>query len=92
MTRIGKVLFAVLVLMLISSPAIGTSKKWIKIKVDENTGQIEDVKLQHTGGDRDSKKVDPPPSGTYVGHMIFHHSSPGCIVVVVGGYGYQVCW
>jgi hypothetical protein len=97
----GKVLLAVLVLMLTCSLAIGanTSKikgkdiKTIKIEVHKDTGQIVGVKLKKDSGpDQDATMVSPTTSGAVVGTMLFHKSSPGCIVIVAGGYAWQICW
>lgn len=101
MTRIGKVLLAVLVLMLTSSPAIGadTSKikgkdvRVIKISVHKDTGQIVGVKLKKDSGpDQPATMVSPTTTGTFIGTMLFHKSSPGCTLIVAGGYAWQVCW
>ena len=104
MTRMGKVLLTVLVILLAcclvivagSSIAKANGKKQIKIKVDKNTGQILDVKLGGDSGsdDQDSTPViSPPPSAQYVGTLLFTHSSPGCIyVILANGQVRRICW
>ena len=104
MTRMGKVLFALLVLMLTCSLAIGVAlskdkmankggKKLIKIWLDKDTGKVLDAKLgKDDGSDQDATMVSPTTSGTVVGTILFHKSSPGCIVIVAGGYAWQICW
>ena len=106
MTRMGKVLLAVLVLLLTcslvivagSSTAKTTSKsgkKLIKMWVDKDTGEVLDVKLgKDTGPDQDSTVVSGQPNYQWRGTILFYQkSNPGnCIVFVVGGYPMQVCW
>ena len=105
MKRMGKVLLAVLVLLLTcslvivagSSTATTTSKggkKLIKIWVSKDTGQVLDVKLGKDDGtdEKDADLVSPTLPAQYIGTMLFHKSSPGCIVIVAGGYAWQVCW
>ena len=101
MTRMGKVLLAVLVLMLTCSPAIGANTstvkgkdiKVVKVYVHKDTGQIVGVKLKkNIGPDQPATMVSPTTSGAVVGTMLFHKSSPGCIVIVSGGYAWQICW
>ena len=104
MKRMGKFLLAVLMLMLTCSLVIGagssTAKaaskkgtKLIKIWVNENTGLIVDVKLaKGSGPDKDATLVSPTTSGTFIGTILFHKHSPGCTVIVSGGYAWQICW
>ncbi len=101
MTRMGKVFLAVLVLMLTCSPAIGgdTSDikgkdiKVVKVYVHKDTGQIVGVKLKKDSGpDQDATTVSTTTSGTLIGTILFHKSSPGCYVIVSGGKAWKVCW
>jgi hypothetical protein len=101
MTRTGKVLLAVLVLMLACSPAIaanttnikGKDIKKIKVDVHKDTGQIVGVKLlKDNGSEQDATMVSPTTPGSLVGSILFHKSSPGCILIVSGGYAWQICW
>ena len=104
MKSMGKVLLAILVLMLTCSLVIGAGSsevkaqskkgtKLIKIWVNENTGNIVDVKLaKGSGPDQDATLVSPTTSGTFIGTVLFHKSSPGCIVIVSGGYAWEICW
>ena len=97
----GKVLLAVLVLMLTCSPAIGANTsnikgkdiKVVKVYVHKDTGQIVGVKLKKDSGpDQDATMVSPTTTGTLVGTILFHKSSPGCYLFVTGGYAWQICW
>ena len=101
MKRMGTVLLAVLVLMLACSPAIGANTsnikgkdiKVVKVYVHKDTGQIVGVKLKKDSGpDQPATMVSPTTPGTLVGSMLFHKSSPGCVVIVAGGYAWQICW
>jgi hypothetical protein len=97
----GKVLLAVLVLMLACSPVIGantsnikgTDIKTIKIQVHKDTGQIVGVKLKKDiGPDEEATMVSPTTPGKLIGTMLFHKSSPGCYLFVSGGYAWEICW
>jgi hypothetical protein len=67
--------------------------KLIKMWVNKDTGNIVDVKLaKDSGPDQNATVVSPTTSGTVVGTILFHKSSPGCIVIVSGGYAWQICW
>lgn len=106
MTRIGKVLLTVLVLMLTCFLIIGAGSsevkaqskqgtKLIKIWVDKDNGQIVQVKLgQDTGSDQDSTVVPGQPDYQWRGTILFYQkSNPGnCIVIDAGGFPMQVCW
>ena len=104
MTRMGKVFLTVLVLMLTcllvisagSSEVKAQSKKGtklIKIWVNKDTGNIVDVKLaKDSGPDQAATLVSPTTSGTFIGTILFHKHSPGCTVIVSGGYAWQICW
>ena len=109
MTRMGKVLLAVLVLVLACSLLIAagsfatntTSKggsKVFKIKWKKLTGEIEEVLHEN------NNQSDPVPQAElnqiyqsqngfrYVGTILYTHSSPGCAVVIIGGYARKICW
>ena len=104
MKRMGKVLLAVLVLMLTCSLVFGagsstaqttskSGKKLIKIWVNKDTGQVVDVKLgKDDGSEQDATLVSPTQPAQYIGTILFHKKSPGCTVIVAGGYAWQVCW
>jgi len=107
MTRKGKVLLTVLVLMLTCFLVIGAGsseiraqgmagKKLIKIWVDENTGYITSIKLAGAGPndpDQSATPVFPPfPDFQFRGNILFYKTNPSCIVISVGGYPMQVCW
>ena len=104
MTRKGKVLLTVLVLMLTCFLVIGAGSsevkaqgkkgtKLIKIWVNKDTGNIVDVKLAGASGpDQDATLVSPTTSGNFIGTILFHKHSPGCTVIVSGGYAWQICW
>ena len=104
MTRMGKVFLAVLVLLLTCFLVIGAGSsevkaqpphRVIKIKVNANTGQIIDFSLEapNTGNpDIRKRRVPAPyPPFEFRGN-IFYYSGSNCIVLVIGGFPYQVCW
>ena len=101
MTRMGKILLVVIVLLLTCSPAIGantsTTKdkdiKKIKVYVHKDTGQIVGVKkMKDDGSEQDATMVSTTTPGTLVGTILFSKSSPGCYVFVSGGKAYKICW
>ena len=106
MTRMGKVLLTVLVLMLTCFLVIGAGlsaakaqskkgTKLIKIWVDKDNGNIVEVKLgKDTGPDQDSTVVSGQPNYQWRGTILFYQkSNPGnCIVIEAGGYAWKVCW
>jgi len=101
MARMGKVLLAVLVLMLACAPTIGAGPstikgkdiKKIKVEVHKDTGQIVGVKLmKDDGSEQGATMVSPTTPGTVVGTLLFHKSSPGCVVIIAGGYAWEICW
>ena len=100
MTRIGKVFLAVLVLLLTCFLVIGAGSsevkaqspwKEIKIKVNTNNGHIKDfcVVLQDQCKPMERVPGTPPLDWR---STIYFYSGSNCIVMMIGGYPYQVCW
>ena len=105
MKRMVKILLVVAVLILTCSLVIGAGssttkaadkggKKLIKIWVSKDTGQVLDVKLGKDDGtdEKDADLVSPTLPAQYIGTILFYKQSPGCTVIVAGGYAWQVCW
>jgi len=69
-------------------------KKLIKIWVDKDDGQILDVKLgKDDGSEDDATPIISAPSAQYIGTLLFTHSSPGCIyVILANGQARRICW
>ena len=70
-------------------------KKMIKIWVDKDTGEIDDVKLgKDDGTDEDSTDVNVDQPCQYVATILFcKKSNPGnCIRIESGGYFWTFCW
>jgi len=87
--------------LLTCSPAISADKSdvkgkdimKVKVEVHKDTGQIVGVKLmKDDGSDQDATMVSPTTPGTVIGTMLYFKSSPGCVVIVAGGYAWQICW
>ena len=100
MTRMGKVLLAVLVLMLTCFLVIGAGSsevkaespwKEIKIKVNTNNGHIKDFCLVLPDQCKPMERVPGNPN-LELRQTILHYSGSNCIVMVIGGRAYQVCW
>jgi len=70
-------------------------KKLIKIWVDKDTGEIDDVKLgKDDGTDEDSTDLNVDQPCQYVATILFcKKSNPGnCIRIESGGYFWTFCW
>jgi hypothetical protein len=71
-------------------------KKLIKIWVDKNTGHIASVKLAGAGSggkDLDATPIMPPlPNFQFRAAIGFYEKNPNCIILVIGGFGYEICW
>jgi len=71
----------------------GKDIKKIKVEVHKDTGQIVGVKLmKDDGSEQGATMVSPTTPGTIIGTILFHKSSPGCYVIISGGYAWQICW
>ena len=103
MTRMGKVLLAVLVLMLTCFLVIGAGSsevkadspfREIKIKVNLHNGHIKEFCLVPLDPTKECKKMDRVPGEPELTlrQTILHYSGSNCIVMVIGGHPYQVCW
>jgi hypothetical protein len=75
----------------------GRSKQ-IVITADTETGKILSVKDENgtpatiVGEDEIQKAYESPNGFKYIGTMLFTHSSPGCVWVVIGGRYYRICY
>lgn len=103
MTRMVKVVIAVAVVILACTLVIGTGSstaetkghantKLIKIWVDENNGQVRDVKITRGNTDYDSNLISPTQPAQYIGTILFYQKNPNCTIIHAGGYAFEVCW
>lgn len=101
MTRMGKVLLTVLVLMLTCFLVIGAGSsevkaqpQEIKIKVNTANGHIMDFCLVLPDQCKPMERVPPgdSPRLELRQSILFYSTNPKCIVMVIGGRAYQVCW
>jgi hypothetical protein len=74
-------------------------KKLIKVWVNKENGEIEDVKLGKDDGsdEKDANKntaTQPPSDYELKGTIYFYkQNNPGnCIVIEAGGYFWEICW
>ena len=100
MTIIGVVL-AILAMGVFLACA-GVSKKtkrgskYFKIKIDTDTGQVVE---KVDGNNNPATELTPPEiqqlyqslAPQHVGILLFTHSSPGCVYIVIGGRVFRVC-
>ena len=76
----------------------GPNKKWIKIKIDFESGEVLDVKAHDPGPSKEKKltqeELDDLLQGRYqyIGKLVHTHSSPGCVTLIIGGFAWVVCW
>ena len=103
MTRMGKVLLAVLVLMLTCFLVIGAGSsevkeqptRVIKIKVNAINGRLIDMKLEPLNPSHKPQNMvpvpEPYPEFTFRSNILYYRGS-NCIVMVIGGRPYQICW
>ena len=101
MTKMGKVLLVAVVLLLTCFLVIGAGSsevkaqspwKEIKIKVNTNNGHIKDfcVVLQDQCKPMERVPGNHPPFEPR--STVYFYSGSYCIVMMIGGYPYQVCW
>ena len=73
-------------------------KRKIKIEIDYETGEIIDVKGHDPNPISEKKltqaEIDQLLLGkhTYIGQLVFTHSSPGCVTYILGGWAVQICY
>ena len=76
--------------------AQGGNKK-MKVKVKKSTGEIVEVTDENNAlgipvDPTELQQIYESPDGfRYVGVILHTHSSPGCIYLVIGGYGFKIC-
>jgi hypothetical protein len=71
--------------------------KWIKIRIDFESGEIEDVKAHDPGGSEQQltqEELDQLLQGPhqYIGKLVHTHSSPGCVTYILGGWARKICF
>jgi hypothetical protein len=79
----------------------GSKKKWIKIRIDFETGDI-DVKNEvkpHDSGHTKEEELSPAQVNQllqgphkFIGQLIHTHSSPGCVTYILGGRAIKICY
>ena len=104
MTRMEKVLLAVVALILTCSLVIGigsstagpkskSGMKLIKIWVNKDSGKVVEVKLQKDdGSEQNATMVNQIPPSQYIGTILFYKNNSNCTVIYAGNYARQVCY
>ncbi len=72
--------------------------KYLKLKISTETGEF--VKKTDEDGNpatevtqQEIDQIYQSPEGfKHVGTILHTHSSPGCIYVVIGGWGFKICF
>jgi hypothetical protein len=76
----------------------GPKKKWIKMRIDFESGEVLDVKAHDPGPIKEKQltqeELDELLQGeyTYIGKLLYTKSSPGCVTYILGGYAFMICW
>jgi len=71
--------------------------KYTKIKIETDTGQL--IKITDENGNNatqltpdDLKEIYQNPAGfRYLGTIFHTHSSPGCVIIHIGGTALRIC-
>jgi hypothetical protein len=74
-----------------------SGSKYMKITISTETGEL--VKVTDENGNQ-AKKLTPAAlqqiiqnqAPLKIGEILYTHSSPGCVIYVIGGYAYQFCF
>jgi hypothetical protein len=73
-------------------------KRWIRFEIDYETGEVLKVKA-HSPNPISEKELTQAEIDqlladqyTYVGKLVFTHSSPGCVTYILGGNAVKVCY
>jgi len=71
--------------------------KYMKIKISTETGQV--VKVVDEKGNKaselpasDLQQIYQTQAPTHIGEILYTHSSPGCVILHIGGWIYKICW
>ena len=73
-----------------------SGSKYFKIKIDTDTGQV----VEKVDGNNDPATELTPQeiqqlyqnqAPQHIGTILFTHSSPGCVCIVIGGRVFRVC-
>jgi hypothetical protein len=69
----------------------------MKIKIETETGKV--VKIVDEKGKKateltpaELQQIYQTKSPTHIGEILHTHSSPGCVVVIIGGWAFQLCF
>ena len=73
-------------------------KRKIRIEIDFETGEISKIKA-HSPNPISEKRLNQAEidqlladQHTYIGKLVFTHSSPGCVTYILGGHAVQICY
>ena len=71
--------------------------KYIKIKIKTETGEL--VKVTDENGNPatqltagELQQIYQTKAPMHIGEILYTHSSPGCIIVVILGIPFMICW
>jgi hypothetical protein len=72
------------------------SSKYIKIKVETESGNIVKIKDENENdaievSEQELREIQQSPNTRQVAEILHTHSSPGCIYVVIRGWVRKVC-
>ena len=74
-----------------------SGSKYIKIKIETETGKV--VKIVDEKGNKateltpaELQQIYQTQAPKHIGEILHTHSSPGCIILVILGWPFMICW
>jgi hypothetical protein len=74
-----------------------SGSKYIKIKIETETGKV--VKIVDEKGNKateltpaELQQIYQTQAPKHIGEILHTHSSPGCIILVILGRPFMICW
>jgi hypothetical protein len=74
-----------------------SGSKYMKIKIEAETGKV--VKIVDEKGNKateltseELQEIYQNKAPKHIGEILHIHSSPGCVIVVILGTPYLICW
>ena len=100
-TIVGVILVVVAVGVLLACTKVFTQltrgSKYMKITISTETGQLVKVTDENNNPAKELtpaelQKIYKTQAPKHIGTILYTHSSPGCIIVNIGGYAHKIWW
>ena len=74
-----------------------SGSKFIKIKINTETGELVKVTDEKNNpatplDPAELQQIYQTQAPKHIGEIIHTHSSPGCIIVIILGWAFKICW